>query len=294
VFHARFIPLRVRFGEGGDRARGMFTAVGGSVPVVARHRGGDDALARRRRTGAESSCSSVSPSSPSPFGVAGAVVVRRGDATRASAHRRDPFDELFDEVTRGMEESFDAATRGMGFGRASDYATPTPAARARARRRSAERIENARRLAPRDAYEREERGEQLLPGGGVHRYYVSERVTTFDGRRRVPEVVAYGASPASRFLSLALTVAGLTAYAALGNKFAKGFDATTFKSDAKTRIVLAWPFLWVSSAKFRSAFDAALDASSANRPTHHPSRDDDTTNPSSSSSSSSSSSTHDR
>lgn len=192
-----------------------------------------------------------------------------------------------------MEESFDAATRGMGFGRASDYATPSPAARARARRRSAERIENARRLAPRDAYEREERGEQLLPGGGVHRYYVSERVTTFDGRRRaVPEDVAYGASPASRFLSLALTVAGLTAYAALGNKFAKGFDATTFKSDAKPRIVLAWPFLWVSSAKFRSAFDAALDAS-ANHPTHpsrendaaHDARDDDTTNPSSSSSS---------
>lgn len=274
----------MRFGEGGDRARGMFTAVGVSVPVVARHRGGDDALReRRRRTGAESSCSSVSPASPS----FGAVVVRRGNATRASAHRRDPFDELFDEVTRGMEESFDAATRGMGFGRASDYATPTPAARARARRRSAERIENARRLAPRDAYEREERGEQLLPGGGVHRYYVSERVTTFDGRRRVPEDVAYGASPASRFLSLALTVAALTTYAALGNKFAKGFDATTFKSDAKTRIVLAWPFLWVSSAKFRSAFDAALDASSANHPTH-PSRDDDTTNPSSSSSSSTS------
>lgn len=262
-----------------------------SVPIVARHRGGDDAFARRRRTGAESSCSSVSSSSSSTsFGVAGAVVVRRGDATRASAHRRDPFDELFDEVTRGMEESFDAATRGLGFGRASDYATPTPAARARARRRSAERIENARRLAPRDAYEREERGEQLLPGGGVHRYYVSERVTTFDGRRRVPEEVAYGASPASHFLSLALTVAGFTAYAALGNKFAKGYDATTFKPDAKTRFVLAWPFLWVSSAKFRSAFDAALDASSG-RPTH-PSPDDDdhdardaATDPSSSSSS---------
>lgn len=251
----------------------MFTAVGINGPVVAVvARGGDDALReRRRRTGAESSSSSFA--SASSFGVAGTVVVRRGDATRASAHRRDPFDELFDEVTRGMEESFDAATRGMGFGRASDYATPTPAARARARRRSAERIENARRLAPRDAYEREERGEQLLPGGGVHRYYVSERVTTFDGRRRVPENVAYGASPASRFLSLTLTVAGLTAYAALGNKFAKGFDATTFKSDAKPRIVLAWPFLWVSSAKFRSAFDAALDAS-ANRPTH-PSREND-------------------
>lgn len=252
--------------KGRKRARAMFTAVGVRAPVVvvvvARGGGGDDVAAKRRRTGAESSSSSRS------FG-ANVAVVRRGDATRASAHQRDPFDELFDQVTRGMEESFDAATRGMGFGRASDYYDAAPAA---ARRRRAERIENARRLAPRDAYEREERGEQLLPGGGVHRYYVSERVTTFDGRRRVPEDVAYRDSPASRFLSLALAVAGLTAYAALGNKFSKGYDATTFKSDAKPRIVLAWPFLWVSSAKFRSAFDVALDASA--RPTH-PSRDDD-------------------
>ena len=59
--------------------------------------------------------------------------------------------------------------------------------RARARRRDAARLDGRG-----DEYSREESGERMLPGGGVHRYYVSERVTTY-GTRRPPASAARGA-----------------------------------------------------------------------------------------------------
>jgi len=128
-----------------------------------------------------------------------------------------------------------------------------------------------RRAAPRDAgigddWRREERGEKLLPGGGVHRYYVSERVTTYGGAPARGARVGSAVGSSSGFLATCLALGVAATYASLGRKFFKGFDRTSYKEDAKLGLTARWPLLYASSSKFRDEFAAA---------TADPPRDDD-------------------
>ena len=122
-----------------------------------------------------------------------------------------------------------------------------------------------RRAAPRDAgigddWRREERGEKLLPGGGVHRYYVSERVTTYGGAPARGARVGSAVGSSSGFLATCLALGVAATYASLGRKFFKGFDRTSYKEDAKLGLTARWPLLYASSSKFRDEFAAAWDA----------------------------------
>ena len=184
--------------------------------------------------------------------------VERRVVARAYGRRENDGTDSFDAMFRDLERE----TRWM-FERA---ARESRALEGR-RREALER----RRAAPRDAgigddWRREERGEKLLPGGGVHRYYVSERVTTYGGAPARGARVGSAVGSSSGFLATCLALGVAATYASLGRKFFKGFDRTSYKEDAKLGLTARWPLLYASSSKFRDEFAAA---------TADPPRDDD-------------------
>jgi hypothetical protein len=175
--------------------------------------------------------------------------VERRVVARAHGRRApddvDAFDAMFRDLERETRSMFERAARETRAleGRRRD---------ALDRRRSATRDAGVG-----DDWRREERGEKLLPGGGVHRYYVSERVTTYGGApaRGARDGAAVGSSASLLATCLALGVAAT--YARLGRKFFKGFDRTSYKEDAKFGLTARWPLLYASSRRFRDEFAAA-------------------------------------
>ena len=186
------------------------------------------------------------------------TTVERRAVARARGGRESDGTDSFDAMFRDLERE----TRWM-FERA---ARESRALEGR-RREALER----RRAAPRDAgigddWRREERGEKLLPGGGEHRYYVSERVTTYGGAPARGARVGSAVGSSSGFLATCLALGVAATYASLGRKFFKGFDRTSYKEDAKLGLTARWPLLYASSSRFRDEFAAA---------TADPPRDDD-------------------
>ena len=169
----------------------------------------------------------------------------RGRArTRARARRGgvDPFEDPFAALERETRTMFETMERETAAARRDAEE------RARARRRDAARLDGRG-----DEYSREESGERMLPGGGVHRYYVSERVTTY-GTRRPPASAARGAANAAATL---VVVAATAAYATMTRRFLCGYDRTSYKDEVKTSVATRWPLLWAASPKFREEFRRA-------------------------------------
>jgi len=171
----------------------------------------------------------------------------RGSArtrTRARARRGgvDPFEDAFAALDRETRTMFETMERETAAARRDAEE------RARARRRDAARLDGRG-----DEYSREESGERMLPGGGVHRYYVSERVTTY-GTRRPPASAARGAANAAATL---VVVAATAAYATMTRRFLRGYDRTSYKDEVKTSVATRWPLLWAASPKFREEFRRA-------------------------------------
>jgi len=137
--------------------------------------------------------------------------------------------------------------------RESAAARRDAAARARTLRRDA-----SSRLDRRgDEYSREESGERVLPGGGVHRYYVSERVTTYGTPRARPPPPAFAASGFANAAATLVAVAATAAYATMTRRFLRGYDRTSYKEDVKMSVAARWPVLWAASPKFREEFRRA-------------------------------------
>ena len=136
--------------------------------------------------------------------------------------------------------------------RESAAARRDAAARARALRRDASRLDRRG-----DEYSREESGERVLPGGGVHRYYVSERVTTYGTPRARPPPPAFAASGFANAAVTLVAVAATAAYATMTRRFLRGYDRTSYKEDVKMSVATRWPLLWAASPKFREEFRRA-------------------------------------
>lgn len=101
-----------------------------------------------------------------------------------------------------------------------------------------------------------ERSEQREPGS--YRYYESIQIRP--GYAASYQTVAaqqtLASGPSAAVLAAVFILAG--AYAAVTTAFAKAYDATIFKEEAKWKLLLLWPFLLVLSKKFRQQFTAVF------------------------------------